>query len=116
MEVDAVAVRGEPRRHLALQRLDGVVGAGRRPARGTPRKPATSARPLRSSAAMVLAKLAASVLAGNRLDFRHVLGHGALECGPEMFRADRREGRRLAGTGPDAEQRIGRVCCGAIGG
>ena len=75
-----------------------------------------SARPLRSSAAMVLAKLGRLGVARNGLDLRQLLGHGAVEGGAEMLRADRREGRRLARPGPGTEQRIGTVRCCVLGG
>ena len=105
MEVDSVAVGGEPRRHLALQRQDVAVGVGpgqRAKHRGDLRERAAAALQRRDG----VGKGRRLGVAGNRLDFRHVLVHGLLECGPEMFRADRREGWRVAGTGPGAQQRI----------
>ena len=60
MELDAVAVRREAGRHLALQRLDVVVGVSAGEA-VEHRGDLDNARPLRSSAAIVLAKLGAAV-------------------------------------------------------
>ncbi len=106
MEVDAVAVRGEPRRHFALQRQDGVVGVGagqRVEHRGDLGERAAAALQRRDG----VGEARCLGVARNRLDFRHVLVHGALEGGPEMFGPDRREGRRFAGTSPGAEERVG---------
>ena len=114
-ELDAVTVRGEPRRHLALECQDGIVGvgAGQR---------VEDRRDLRQRAAAALQRRDGVIearclgIAGNFLDFRHVLFHGAVEGGPEMLRPDRCKGRRLGRPSPGAEQRIGAVWYGNIGG
>ena len=74
MELDAVAVRREARRHLALDRLDGVVGVGAGEAmehRGDVRQrpPAALQRRDRVGEARRLG------LAGDRLDLGELLGH-----------------------------------------
>jgi hypothetical protein len=111
MELDAVAVRGEPRRHLALQRQDSIVGVGAGQSvehRGDLRQRVAAAFQRHDG----VGEARCLGVARNRLDFRHVLLHGAIEGGAEMLRADRCEGWRLAGPSPGAEEGIGRFCCG----
>ncbi len=99
-------MRGELRRHLPLDRLQGSVGMGageqmKNIANARERPPAAFQR----GDGVIESRLRG--LSGDGGDFPVVIGQRALEGREEMRWRDAREGRRAERLRPDFEQRIG---------
>ena len=99
VQIDRAFVRGEPRRHVALDRLQRRRGLGRGQVEEhllDAGQPAAAA----SNAAMVFSKVGASGFAAIAAISLGVLAHGRLECRYEMLSPDPFERRQLEGRIP----------------
>jgi hypothetical protein len=108
VEIDLVGVAGKQRRHIALDRLDLLIGirAGKVEEDGAG-PVEVEAAPLQRRNRVVEARRLG--IARDRVDLGPLLGHADVERRPEMLDAHVHEGRRPEGAGPGFEQRIA-VC------
>jgi hypothetical protein len=111
---DAVAVLGQDGRHVALDRLEGVVGVRARQVEEDAADPLEAQpAPLHGLDGVGEAGLLPAARDGGDLGL--LLRQGGVEGRPVMLRRDALEGRKAEGAGPGAEKGIGRgsrVGCG----
>jgi hypothetical protein len=105
VHADLVAVPGQDRREIALQRLQRIVGMGAgQGAEHVPDAVERAAAALQRADRVVEAGLRR--LGGDRLDLRGVLGQRPVERRPEVLGPDPRERRHVERLVPGREERV----------